>query len=77
MAHTRLIKPKRGRSLLVRPLRDGDVITAVDLTPVATPDDVHKAFNLAHEQDRAYVAVLVQTKNGAQWLSVSISATKS
>jgi serine protease Do len=55
----------------------GDVITAVDLTPVATPDDVHKAFNLAHEQDRAYVAVLVQTKNGAQWLSVSISATKS
>jgi len=55
----------------------GNVITAVDLTPVATPDDVHKAFKVAHEQDRAYVAVLVQTKSGAQWVSVSISATKS
>ena len=30
----------------------GNVITAVDRTPVATPDDVHKALKEAHEQDR-------------------------
>jgi serine protease Do len=55
----------------------GDVITMVDKTPVATPDDVHKAVNDAHDQDQAYLAVLIQTKSGAQWVSISISARKS
>ena len=55
----------------------GDVITMMDKTPVATPDDVHKAVKAAHEQDRPYLAVLIQTKSGAEWVSISISATKS
>jgi serine protease Do len=55
----------------------GDVITAVDRTPIATPDDVHKALREAHERDRPYVAVLFQTKTGAHWGSVSISSRKS
>jgi serine protease Do len=55
----------------------GDVITMIDKTPVATPDDVHKAVKDAHDQDQAYLAVLIQTKSGAQWVSISISARKS
>jgi serine protease Do len=55
----------------------GDVITLVDRTPVAAPDDVHKAIKEAHDQDRAYLAALIQTKGGPQWISLSISARKS
>jgi S1-C subfamily serine protease len=54
----------------------GDVITAVDRTPIATPDDVHKALKSAHDRDRPYVAVLFQTKTGAHWGSISISSRK-
>ena len=55
----------------------GDVITMVDRKPVATPDDVHKAIKEAHDQDRPYLAALIQTKSGPQWISLSISARKS
>ena len=55
----------------------GDVITTVDRIPVATPDDVLKAIKEAHDQDRPYLAALIQTKSGAQWISLSISARKS
>jgi serine protease Do len=58
-------------------IKVGDVITMMDKTPVAGPDDVHKAIKDAHEQDRPYCAVLVQTKSGAQWVPISISARKS
>ena len=55
----------------------GDVITMMDKTPVTSPDDVHKAVKAAHDQDQPYLAVLIQTKSGAQWVSISISARKS
>jgi serine protease Do len=55
----------------------GDVITAVNRTQIATPDDVHKALREAHEQDRHYVVVLFQTRTGAHWGPVSISSRKS
>jgi S1-C subfamily serine protease len=55
----------------------GDVITAVNRTQIATPDDVHKALREAHEQDRHYVVVLFQTRTGAHRGPVSISSRKS
>jgi serine protease Do len=55
----------------------GDVITMVDKTPVSAPGEVHKAIKEAHDQDRPYLAVLIQTKGGPQWISLSISARKS
>jgi serine protease Do len=55
----------------------GNVIIAVDRNPVATPEDVQKAIKEAHEQDRGYLALLIQTKSGAHWVSLSISAKKS
>jgi serine protease Do len=55
----------------------GDVIVAVERTPVATPNDVHKAIKEAYAQDRPYLAMLIQTKTGAQWVSISISTSKS
>jgi serine protease Do len=58
-------------------IKVGDVITMMDKIPVASPDDVHKAVKDAHEADRPYCAVLVQTKSGAQWVPISISARKS
>jgi thiamine pyrophosphate-dependent acetolactate synthase large subunit-like protein len=49
----------------------------VQKTPVASPEDVHKAIKEAMAQDRPYVAVLIQTRNGAQWVPISVSAKKS
>ena len=43
----------------------GDVVTAVQGAPVATPDDVRRAVQTAHEQQRPFLAVLVQGKSGA------------
>ncbi len=50
----------------------GDVVTAVQGAPVATPDDVRLAVRTAHDQQRPYLAVLVQGKSGARWLSLSM-----
>ena len=51
----------------------GDVITVVQEMPVAAPDEVWSAVKAAHEQHQPYLAVLVQSKSGAQWLPISIS----
>jgi serine protease Do len=51
----------------------GDVITVVQDMPVAAPDEVWSAVKAAHEQHQPYLAVLVQSKSGAQWLPISIS----
>jgi serine protease Do len=51
----------------------GDVITAAQGLPVATPDDVRRAIQTAHEQRRPYLAVLIQSKSGTHWVSLSIS----
>ncbi len=50
----------------------GDVITAVQGNVVQSPDDVRHAIQRAHEQRRPYLAVLVQSKSNARWVSISI-----
>ena len=50
----------------------GDVITAVQGTPVANPVDVRSAVRTAHEQHRSYLAVLVQGKTSSRWVSLSM-----
>jgi serine protease Do len=51
----------------------GDVIVALQDRLVATPDDVQQAIETAHSQHRPSLAVLVQGKTGARWLSLSVS----
>jgi serine protease Do len=58
-------------------LTPGNVVMQVQGVPVTTPDEVWQAVTQAEEQHRSYIAVLVQTNSGPQWLSFSISATKS
>ena len=50
----------------------GDVVTAVQGAPVATPDDVRQAVRTAHDQLRPFLAVLVQGKSGARWVTLSM-----
>ncbi len=50
----------------------GDVVVAVQGQPVSSPDDVKRAAQKAHEQRRPYLAVLVQGKDGARWVSLSM-----
>jgi serine protease Do len=50
----------------------GDVITAAQGEAVSSPDDVRRAVKKAHEQRRQYLAVLIQGKRGARWVSLSI-----
>ena len=52
----------------------GDVIVAVQNTPVASPGDVHKAIKQAHALERPSLALLLQTRNGAMWVTISTSA---
>ncbi len=55
----------------------GDVIINVQGQSVATPDDVRRAIETAHKARRAYLALLVQTKTEAHWVSLSITSTGS
>jgi serine protease Do len=55
----------------------GNVITSVQGVPVATPDEIWNAVRSAHEQHRPYLAMLVQSQKGLQWISISLTATKS
>ncbi len=55
----------------------GNVILQVENVPVTSPDDVTRVIAQAHADHRSYLAVLVQMTNGAQWLSFSVSTTKS
>jgi serine protease Do len=50
----------------------GDVITAAQGAPVSTPDDVRRAVQTAHDQRRAFLAVLIQGKSSARWVSLSM-----
>ena len=45
MAHTRLIKPRRGPTLLVRPLRDGDVRTVMGVFERLSDESRRTRFN--------------------------------
>jgi serine protease Do len=55
----------------------GDVVTAVQGEPVATPEDVRRAVQEAHQQRRPYLAVLVQGKNSTKWVSISMGGAGS
>jgi len=44
---------------------------------VATPDDVRHAVQTAHQQRRPFLAVLVQGRSGARWVSLSMGGTGS
>jgi len=55
----------------------GNVILEVEGVPVTSPDEVTTVIAQAHAERRSYLAVLVQMANGPQWLSFSVSTTKS
>jgi len=55
-------------------IRAGSVIIAIKGVSVTTPDDVLRAIKEAHEQGRPYLAVLIQSQTGTQWISFSIGA---
>jgi serine protease Do len=58
-------------------IKPGDVITAARGEPVASPADVRRAVRAAHVEHRPYLAVLVQSKKTARWVSLSISGAES
>jgi serine protease Do len=72
-----ITKVDQGSEISELGVQPGNVITSVQGEPVTTPDEVWNAVRLAHEQHRPYLAVLVKSKNGEQWISISISATNS
>jgi serine protease Do len=58
-------------------IKEGDVAMVVQGATVVTPDDVHRAVRDALEQHRAWLAVLIRSKSGAQWIPISISGRRS
>jgi len=50
----------------------GDVLTFVQDTPVADPDDVQSALAKAYDQRLPFAAVLVQGKIGIRWVSFGV-----
>ena len=58
-------------------IKEGDVVMVVQDTAVQTPDDVHRAVSAAQDQHRAWLAVLIHTKTGAQWIPISVGAKTS
>jgi S1-C subfamily serine protease len=55
----------------------GDVIINVQGQPIASPANVHQAIETAHKERRRYLAVLVRTKTGLRWVSLSITGSES
>jgi serine protease Do len=55
----------------------GDVIIDVQGQPIASPDDVRKAIEAAHKDRRRYLAILMRTKAGLRWVSLSITGSES
>jgi len=51
----------------------GDVVSFVQDVPVATPGEVYEVTRRAYDDGRPFLAVLVQNKNGARWVSLSLS----
>jgi serine protease Do len=50
----------------------GDVVTAVQGAPVATPEEVRRAVQAAHQQQRPFLAVLLRGKSTTRWVSLSM-----
>ena len=42
-----------------------------------SPDDVRHAIETAHDERRRYLAMLVQSRNGVRWVSLSITSSGS
>jgi len=55
----------------------GDVITNIQGAPVASPDDVRRAIEAAHQAHRAYLAMLIHNKTDLHWVSLSITSAGS
>ncbi len=53
-------------------IQPGNVIIAILGASVTTPNDVWRAIQQAHEHGQPYLAVLVRSGKGVQWLSFSI-----
>jgi serine protease Do len=52
----------------------GDVVTFVRDIPVATYDDVREVVKKTYEEGRPFLAVLIQNKRGARWVSLSLGS---
>jgi serine protease Do len=66
---TSVEKDSEARDLGIVP---GDVLTFVQDTAVADPEDVQSALARAYEKRLAFVAVLVQGKSGVKWVSFDV-----
>jgi serine protease Do len=58
-------------------IQEGDVVMIVQGVTVVTPDDVRRAVHDAMEQHRTWLAVLIHSKSGAQWIPISINTRNS
>ena len=52
----------------------GDVVTFVQNIPVATYNDVREVAKKTYEEGRPFLAVLIQNKRGARWVSLSLGS---
>jgi len=52
----------------------GDVVTFVQNIPVATYNDVREVAKRTYEEGRPFLAVLLQNKRGARWVSLSLGS---
>jgi serine protease Do len=50
----------------------GDVVTFVQDTPVATPEEVRDVARMAYDGGSRFLAVLIQNTKGARWVSLSL-----
>lgn len=51
----------------------GDVILRVQQTPISTPAEVQQGIDAARDQQRRYVVMLVQRKDGLRWVPLPVS----
>ncbi len=58
-------------------VKEGDVVMIVQGAKVATPEDIRRAVRDAARQHRMWIAVLIHSKSGTQWIPISISAKSS
>jgi serine protease Do len=52
----------------------GDVILRVQETAISTPAEVQQSINAARDQQRRYVVMLVQRKDGLRWVPLPVSS---
>jgi serine protease Do len=53
-------------------LSPGDVVVQIQQERVAEPDDVARLITLARQEQRRYVAVLVDNSEGVRWVALSL-----